>query len=217
MSDLFDLEVPVEWFAEAWATITACHGLTIQIVTKRVSVVQKRLAEIGGTWPAHAGLLITVCNQAEVDRDVPRLIALKAALGIPWVGLSIEPMLGPIDLRFAFPDIRVAFPDIPTACWHRRARDLCVNWVICGGESGPRARPMHPDWVRSLRNQCATANVPFFFKQWAEWHPLCQDGPSVGGTLVPRFQWGDGIISARIGKRAAGRLLDNTAYNEYVA
>jgi hypothetical protein len=79
--------------------IKICNRLDLQIVTKRISVVEKRLAEIGETtWPKHAGLIITVVNQAEADRDVPRLLALKAELGIPWVGLSCEPLLGPIDL-----------------------------------------------------------------------------------------------------------------------
>jgi protein gp37 len=98
MSDLFDTEVPLEWFAEAWGKIVQCDRIDIQIVTKRISVVEKRLAAIGvTTWPKHAGLLVTVCNQDEANRDIPRLIALKAKLGIPWVGVSAEPLLGPID------------------------------------------------------------------------------------------------------------------------
>jgi hypothetical protein len=77
------------------------HRIEIQIVTKRISAIEKRLAEIGETeWPKHAGLMITVVNQDEADRDVPRLLALKAKLGIPWVGLSCEPLLGPLDQRF---------------------------------------------------------------------------------------------------------------------
>src|ERR1044071_6053984 len=98
MSDLFDLEVYDEWFAGAWARIEEADCLDIQIVTKRISAVEKRLKAIGRTtWPKHAGLVVTVVNQDEVDRDVPRLVELKARLGIPWVGLSIEPMLGMIN------------------------------------------------------------------------------------------------------------------------
>ncbi|MFC3227380.1 DUF5131 family protein [Marinibaculum pumilum] len=100
MSDMFDLEVPLDWFREAWETIEACDRLALQILTKRVSAVEKRLDAIGRTeWPQHAGLMITVVNQPEAARDVPRLLALKERLRIPWVGLSCEPLLGPIDLR----------------------------------------------------------------------------------------------------------------------
>lgn len=172
MSDLFDNEVPIEWFAEGWQAITACDRLNIQIVTKRLPMVEKRLAAVGGTWPAHAGLIATVVNQAEADRDVPRLLELKAKLGISWVGLSIEPMLGPVDLRRWIGTM----PYIPGASTYvdqdgHVRQDLGgglldgLDWIICGGESGPGARPMHPDWARSLRDQCNVAGVPFFMKQ----------------------------------------------------
>ncbi|MBS4017473.1 MAG: DUF5131 family protein [Dechloromonas sp.] len=105
MSDLFDLEAPVEWFEEAWIEINRARHLSIQMVTKRISVVERRIAEIGmSTWPQHAGLIITVCNQQEADRDIPRLLSLKARLCIPWVGLSVEPMLGAISLRLWIED-----------------------------------------------------------------------------------------------------------------
>ena len=100
MSDLFDLEVPDEWFHEAWDTCHACDRINLQIVTKRLPAIEKRMAQSARAgWPQHAGLIATVVNQEEADRDVPRLLALKARLNIPWVGLSIEPMLGPITLK----------------------------------------------------------------------------------------------------------------------
>lgn len=151
MSDLFDLEVPLEWFAEAWGLIEVCNRIAVQIVTKRVSAVGKRLAQAGCTkWPQHAGLMITVVNQDEADRDIPRLLELTTRFDIPWIGLSIEPMLGPIDLS--------------------RWIDA-IDWVICGGESGGGARPMDIEWPRQLRDQCAAANVPFLFKQWGAHAP----------------------------------------------
>jgi protein gp37 len=155
MADLFDNEVPLDWFEEAWREIARADHLDIQIVTKRVSVIEKRLAAIGKTWPKHAGLLATVCNQTEADRDVPRLLALKDELSIPWVGLSIEPMLGPIVLH-----------KIDDA-------DLRLGWVICGGESGPCARQMNLEWALDLMVQCYAASLPFFMKQM-----------HVGGKLV---------------------------------
>jgi protein gp37 len=164
MSDLFDLEVPPEWFAEAWRAITICDRLDIQIVTKRVSAIEKRLTEIDAkSWPSHAGLLVTVVTQAEADRDIPRLLALKSKLRIPWVGVSAEPLLGPIDLtKIAFPVgfIEAAGGFLPG-----------LDWVIIGGESGPRARPYDLEWGRNIIAQCKAANVPVFHKQIGS-HPV---------------------------------------------
>lgn len=229
MSDLFDNEVPADWFNEAWTQIlwaTECH---IQIVTKRVSMVEKRLVHAWrGVWPSHAGLIVTVVNQAEADRDVPRLLDLKAKLGIPWVGLSVEPMLGPVEisrwtasanvtckvckhqfwLHDANPCLHAEGGGWTLACpscgncrckpawtpadartiameppqdWLDRsvgrfdrvhpsiALRPMIDWVICGGESGPGARVWDgfEDAARSLRDQCRAAGVAFFMKQMA--------------------------------------------------
>ncbi|WEK42940.1 MAG: DUF5131 family protein [Candidatus Sphingomonas colombiensis] len=214
MSDLFDTEVPIEWFAEAWSHIHACDRLAIQIVTKRISVIEKRLEAAGDIrWPAHAGLMISVVNQAEADRDIPRLIALKEKLGIPWIGLSMEPLLGAVALR----------PEWLSA----------LDWVIVGGESGREARPMHPDWARGLRDQCATAGVPFLFKQWGEWEVALdreRDDPDwranysnvyvdAGKTRWLNLAGGCGFhgerfhVMRRVGKKAAGRLLDGIQHD----
>jgi len=82
-----------------------------------------------------------------------------------------------------------------------------IDWVICGGESGPHARPMHPDWARSLRDQCADAGVPFLFKQWGEYcHPTqMPDDCDGSGSFIDDF--------FRVGKKAAGRLLDGVEHN----
>ena len=102
-----------------------------------------------------------------------------------------------------------------------------IAWVVVGGESGPKARPMHPDWARSLRDQCAAAHVPFIFKQWGEW----AQGTTLDGNFVhamaegPQFRsrasgrdthdYGDGYAAVRIGKHAAGRLLDGQLHDGY--
>lgn len=213
MSDLFDLEVPTEWFAEAWDCIERCNRIDVQVVTKRVSAVEKRLTAIGRTvWPRHVGLMVTVVNQDEADRDVPRLLALKEKFNIPWVGLSIEPMLGTIDL----------------SPWIKS-----IDWVICGGESGGKARPMHPDWARSLRDQCAAAGVHFLFKQWGNWRPEIDrdnDDPDwrqpYSKYREPAFQilnlaGGRGFHGNRVhvmrncSKKSAGRLLDGIEHNGF--
>jgi protein gp37 len=221
MSDLFDLEVPTEWFAEAWDLIKSCNRIEIQIVTKRLPAIEKRLAEIGETsWPKHAGLIVSIVNRAEADRDLSRLRELKARLSIPWVGISFEPLLGPI------------------------IADLSeIDWAIVGGESGRGARPMRPDWARSLRDQCASTGVPFLFKQWGEYLPVGQHLPGHGkihgATAVKpgrmKLHYGgtpdrhpdhafaergvefastaDNRLTFRVGKKAAGRLLDGELHN----
>ncbi|SNS76014.1 protein gp37 [Sphingopyxis indica] len=220
MSDLFDNEVPAEWFDEAWTTIGRCNRLEIQIVTKRISFVEKRLR--GRPWPKHAGLIISIVNQDEANRDIPRLLDLKARLGIPWVGLSMEPMLGPVDLG-------QLLDNCPVNGWLTWLDAL--DWVICGGESGPKARPMHPDWARALRDQCGAAGVPFFFKQWGEWFPGEIDNHSDGSgwCAYPDIdhdpsadRWeGRWTHSAdqgghlRVGKKRAGRRLDNQLHDGF--
>jgi protein gp37 len=204
MSDLFDNEVNLDWFHEAWYNIKRATNLEIQIVTKRISMVGRRLTAINERhWPQHVGLMVTVCNQAEADRDIPRLIAHKSNFSIPWVGLSCEPLLGIVDLTWiAEPDdIKDGVIDALLGCnWvmaekgypyqsahpdrhyvkSRRVvsssyeinQNRKLDWVVCGGESGTGSRPMHPDWARTLRNQCAAAGVPFFFKQWGDFKEL---------------------------------------------
>ena len=157
--------------------------------------------------PANVWIGATVVNQEEADRDIPKLLAVPAAKRF----LSVEPLLEPVDLGF----------DLP---W----RTPNIDWVIVGGESGPNARPMHPDWARSLRDQCDAAGVAFMFKQWGEWHPAMGD-TSQGRLAVCKRTGGSFHISAgeyprmfdmldrcqmhRVGKKAAGRLLDGREWN----
>lgn len=142
MSDLFDKEVPLDWLAEAWQTITRCDRLEIQIVTKRISIVEKRMAAIDAPWPKHAGLIISVVNQDEFDRDVERLRELKVMLGIPWIGLSMEPLLGPVVGDFSG-----------------------LDWVIVGMESGGHARHQPNEHAQAIADSCVSAGVPVFVKQ----------------------------------------------------
>jgi protein gp37 len=230
MGDLFDNEVPLDWFAEAWRTIVVCNRVDIIIVTKRLSMIERRLAEAGFfDWPKHAWLLTSVCDQNGADREGPRLLDLKARFGIPVIGFSIEPMLGSIVLP------------------------ATMDWVIAGGESGPNARPSHPDWFRGLRDQCAAAGVAYFFKQWGEWHTaavrlsddaavfrqfdtfqqwvnkantwvnggICLDKAgrilSIGADMMRARDEGTFPVTImhRVGKRRAGRLLDGREHNAF--
>lgn len=236
MSDLFDLEVYDEWFVGAWARIEEADCLDIQIVTKRISAVEKRLAQVGCTkWPQHAGLMITVVNQAEADRDVPRLLMLKTKFKIPWIGLSIEPMLGPIDLMMlragekAYDALQGAHAFRDGGGYEHAGACAKLDWIIVGGESGHDARSMHPDWARTLRDQCAEAGVAFFFKQWGEWAPStpehAEGNPRSGWQsikahpTVSKFtdllpENGAAFVE-RVGKKAAGRLLDGVTHDGF--
>lgn len=196
---------------------------------------------IGGEPPENVWLGATVVNQEEADRDIPKLLAVPARVRF----LSVEPMLGPIDLR------RIVLHSgpldlLPTAPpeWHgvktvnividstkpgTKSGRPAIDWVICGGESGPKARPMHPEWARSLRDQCASAGVAFHFKQWGEWGPTTFEanrykGPSVldgQGDFIAftTFTLPNGRQVAwsvvKVGKAAAGRLLDGRTHDEF--
>lgn len=126
---------------------------------------------------ANVWLGVSVEDQARADERVPDLLATPAA--VRW--LSCEPLLGPVDLAAIRMNTchDLGFDALGGAEIHKDDGDLRtvgrkVDWVVVGGESGLGARPMHPGWARSLRDQCAAAGVPFFFKQWGEWAPVCE-------------------------------------------
>jgi len=178
--------------------------------------------------PPHSVWIGTTCeNQDAADKRIPELLKIPARVRF----LSVEPMLGPVDLT-----------QIPTGQGHgynesdpivtmnslNRASVFAphIHWVICGGESGNNARPMHPDWARSLRDQCQAARVPFLFKQWGEYCPVSKDNPlplsevtkmraiNEEGCFVERMEKGTSVIW-KSGKKAAGRTLDGQIHNEF--
>jgi protein gp37 len=159
LADVFDNQVPAEWRRDLWLLISATPHLDWLLLTKRPQNITKmlpRMASVPGLmWPwPNVWLGTTVENQEEADRRIQHLLAVPAARRF----LSCEPLLGPVDLRgwlYHFGTERTGGV--------RPRSDL--HWVICGGESGPGARPMHPDWARSLRDQCKAAGVAFFMKQ----------------------------------------------------
>jgi protein gp37 len=175
----------------------------------------------------------TIVNQHEADRDIPKLLAVPAAKRF----LSMEPLLGPVDLtallHYPCPNLHLAVMDLETgsyecckACDYTGiGEEIGIDWVIVGGESGPGARPMHPRWVQSLRDQCQAAGVSFFFKQWGEWQP--RDHATTGAdpeqeqaylradaTEPGQLLSGDCMQFSRIGKKAAGRTLDGRTWDE---
>lgn len=187
MSDLFHGDVSEEMIDEVASTMAMCHWHTFQVLTKRAERMRdysiatskierwsQRYSNIfdalnatdgdgTATWPLpNVWLGVSVEDQKAAEERIPLLQQTPAAVRF----LSVEPLIGPVDLGRGLLD--------------------GIHWVIVGGESGPKSRPMDLDWARSIRDQCVVAQVPFFFKQ-------------VGG----------------VNKKAAGRLLDGVEWNEF--
>lgn len=252
LADVFDNAVPAEWRAELFVLIDQTPNLDWLLLTKRIGNVAKMIEAPGMQkcgLPSNVWLGATVCNQEEANRDIPKLLEVPAEKRF----LSIEPMLGPVDLTSEYLTAKLgSYPFNGLPAEHRTKLIDMLDWVIVGGESGPKARPMHPDWVRSLRDQCQEAGVAFLFKQWGEWHTAAVEmssGKSVfrqfrdfqtwvnkartwvnGGKCLDRngreMNSGGDMIAARdegrfpvtimhrVGKKAAGRLLDGREWNE---
>ena len=235
LCDVFDNAVPPEWRVDLLALIRATPRLDWLLLTKRIGNAREMLNEaaldldgVTLSWannPLKTGprldnlwLGITVCNQEEANRDIPKLLSIPAAKRF----LSIEPMLEAIDLVITGAlgctcrDLELDDGTIEERCggrcvFYENAVGKRIEWVIVGGESGPKSRPLYQDWVRRIRDQCAAANVPFFFKQWGEWIPMPQyNGP---------WDWktdSDGFCF-RIGKKKTGCLLDGREHKEFPA
>lgn len=168
------------------------------------------VAEFGELYP-NIWLGTTVENQEMADKRIPELLQVPAAVRF----LSCEPLLGPVDLLKAFPAMGCSrFKDVDETTGEVLADGAGladIHWVICGGESGPNARPMHPDWARSLRDQCRLAGVPFFFTQWGEYWP----GETGRLYREKTIDWFDGQPMVKVGKKAAGRLLDGQEWSQF--
>lgn len=153
----------------------------------------------GGDYLPNLWLGVSVENQETADQRIPDL--LRTMTAHRW--LSVEPILGEIDIEAYLSED----PDINPPM-------IMPDWVICGGETGPGARPLHPDWVRSLRDQCQDTGIPFFFKGWGEWAPDCLCHTKKLSQSIPRPRPGKTGVMFRCGKENAGRLLDGREWNE---
>lgn len=254
LADVFDNAVAREWRQDLANLILQTPNLDWLLLTKRIGNAGAMLGEmfLDGT-PPNVRIGATIANQPEADRDIVKLLAL----GLPNF-LSMEPLLGPVNLWL--PTRRWENSAGYASCDHCCNGDRCddpthhergrpewnvrcpycrgtgngnpIDWVIAGGESGPGARPMHPEWARSLRDQCAAAGVPFLFKQWGE-HDLsydrdrddpdyrqCNQQDRKPGRWI-NLAGGHGFngervhYAHRVGKKAAGRLLDGVEHNGF--
>ena len=263
MSDLFHKDIPDEFIARVFAVMALCQQHTFQVLTKRAELMRAFVAhpntvigvwnEMGRdefqrmgcprpVWPLpNVWLGVSVENQAMADQRIPALLQTPAA--IRWV--SVEPLLGPVNLEQVCEqdeygeESALLFPLAGEFTCEGRNEPLPIKgggikWVVVGGESGPGARPMHPEWPLALRGQCVQAGVPFFFKQWGEWTPdrpenyirvserryshetfaWAEDG-SVYNPVRPPSDHFPSVMVFRVGKKRAGRLLDGRWWSDF--
>ncbi|KGH29254.1 phage Gp37/Gp68 family protein [Comamonas thiooxydans] len=286
LADVFDNAINTSWRIDLFGLILKTPHLDWLLLTKRIGNVNPMLDEMAHGNDPDLSLLdmmplpnvwigATIVNQEEAERDIPKLLAVPAKVRF----LSMEPLLGPVDLR-NLPQGEGEIDCLKPSTWEEAIeqwRDTDedwieqfddwfgvklsdglsgpmhagIDWVIVGGESGPGARPMHPDWARSLRDQCQAAGVPYLFKQWGEWLPGQNEAHPADGRKVAHHQdgrWGptqtkirdsnyvtwdeDGVLhhgslmqtpssvradawAERVGKKAAGRLLDGRTWDEF--
>ena len=231
LADVFDNQVPTEWRDDLWALIRDTPDLDWQLLTKRPQNIGKMLPSFWPDVKGHVWLGTTVEDQKRADLNIPHLLLNGSSAAIRFI--SAEPLLGPISMNL----------EIEGLGWHTlggRGREGCIDWVIAGGESGPHARPSHPDWFCSLRDQCSAAGVPFLFKQWGEWAPgECASGAPAKTEKTATFYderwtgptgWALGAVTVRqseemhrddepdvwrFGKKASGRRLDGVEHNGF--
>lgn len=251
MSDLFHDSVPDAYIGSVFDVMARAEQHTFQILTKRhgrMRALLRKWEQEGAesvergelhpkygaaawrrrdgmwctprVWPLpNVWLGVSAEDQKRADLRIPALLDTPAAARF----VSAEPLLGPIDLHGDPIGKDSVF-------WIGH-----LDWVIVGGESGSGARPMHPDWARSLRDQCLAAGVPFLFKQWGEWRWTREaddyEYERAHGDLYPNAKWEtvspDGVIAAdniphpgyatmqRVGKKRAGRELDGRTWDQY--
>lgn len=198
MADVFedrrDLDARRE---QLWGIIESTPHLDWLLLTKRPQNVAS-LAPWTDNWPRNVWLGATAEDQQRLDERLPALTSLAARV----LFLSCEPLLGPVDL----------------SRWvegAKRGDNRAIDWLIAGGESGPKARPMHPEWLCSLRDQSVSAAIRFYFKQWGEWRPSAS-GPVKGHASQVLYRAsGEPFTIVRLGKKKAGRLLQGRTWDEF--
>jgi protein gp37 len=196
MGDLFHEDVPHSAIQKVLYRVRMAKWHTFLILTKRPERMRAFFMQyyVTGHIP-NLWLGVTAENQARADERIPILLQIPAAVRF----VSVEPMMGPVDLSWC---------------------NYTLDWVICGGETGPGARPMHPDWARSLRDQCQEAGTPFFFKSWGNY---CAPSQMPEDTYRGwEYHHGtencwreDDPTPWEVGKKAAGHLIDGQEWRQF--
>jgi len=255
MSDLFHEALSDTQIQNVFSVMESARRHIYQVLTKRPDRMLdfvKRFDEwlkYASDYPGHLSfekrfshvwLGVSVEDQKTADQRIPLLLQTPAA--VRWI--SAEPLLGPIQLT-SIACRGAGYVDALSGRGHDGvtpddSAGPSIDWVVAGGESGPGARPMHPDWARSLRDQCVAARIPFFFKQWGAYKAVGKNGcshDSSDGAQGPVVKlnpqrvdvWRCNICSTlhgylagdkpfdfkRVGKKAAGRLLDGRTWDEF--
>jgi len=245
LSDVMDNHVSVlpEWRSDLAALILATPNLDWLLLTKRVGNAEAMLCQMFPDGvPVNLWLGATIVNQEEANRDIPKLLRTKRDLGISIVFLSMEPLLGPVDLRNLSRVLAPGLGEDTDALTGETAQQSNifggmplrhddvdpdeetfgerVDWVIVGGESGVEARPMSIAWARAIRDQCAATRTPYLFKQWGEWFPYGEMDAEGMQNPITRgekrglwHEWAGDEFSVRLGKKAAGRFLDGRTWD----
>ena len=255
MSDLFHDDVPDDYIVDVFAVMAMARRHTFQVLTKRHGRMRSLLSDPGfsselrerigivkypdvptAAWPLpNVWLGVSTENHQWASIRIPTLLDTPAAVRF----ISAEPLLGGINL--------CACTGLDNRACPLHADHAHLDWVIVGGESGPRARPMHLNWARGLRDQCVAAGVPFLFKQHGQWSPAAPldaasradyrnahtiaddgtlyapgdlaypDGPRYREALRAGHNRAHLHTTFRVGKKAAGRELDGRLWDQYPA
>jgi protein gp37 len=251
MSDLFHPDVPFSFIDDVFSVMTGNNRHTFMVLTKRPKRMIEFLKQhyLPGAKADNIWLGVSVEDQETADQRIPQLL-LATVAAVRFV--SVEPMLGPVELRKIKGDF-VNFNVLDKSRFDYgidgfgvgAPMSIGIDWVVCGGETGPRARPVHPDWIRSLQDQCVKANIPFFFKQWGEWLPISEMKESEWDKLykpqskiypeskrdckvknvgirfdgeIDNWESIEGkptFLTFKIGKKKGGRKLDGREWNQF--
>lgn len=208
MGDLFHFYVSTQYLNKIFYVMRKCSNHTFLILTKRPESMYGYFNRVMFNIPENIWIGVSVEDQKTWAERTDILRKIPADIKF----VSIEPMLEEIDID----DLDDSYGD-PEA--------YPFDWIIIGGESGPHARPMHPDWVRKIRDNCIQTGTPFFFKQWGEWMPALEEFPGLcRGQNQETYSLLDikktkridkKTVLINVGKKKAGRLLDGREWNQY--
>jgi protein gp37 len=225
MSDLFHDGVSAEALSHIFEVMLECPKHTFQILTKRPERAKRwfdiaeqewnRRPKLSHEFPwRNIWLGVSVEDQDTAAERIPILLDTPAAVRF----ISYEPAIAQMKLKWEWvsggkpcgggPQVNLSRP------WEPPTSKPKLDWVICGGESGPGARPLHPAWADHLCKQCESAGIPFFFKQWGEWAPLGHFTAPANRLFSQRIEL-DGYTFLKAGKKIAGRKLAGVEYNEF--